>query len=135
MAALNHIPEHLRLPRKDRLGWLRSPIVRLVVFTLPGILLLAGGRTTTPYEPSDLPRSPDFLFEKLHPDNWPALILCSVLICLPGWLMYAGAEYLAEVTFARLMHVNTTPEIIWRILGFLIAFGAAFCALVRLLAT
>ncbi len=134
MTDLNHIPEHLRTPRVERCGLLRSPILRIFIFALPGILLLAGGTTATPYVPSPVPNLiTNGVASLLHPDNWPALFACSILICLPGYLLYVGADYLAEVTAARMMPADTTSAVVFRVVAYLIALAAAYYALARLL--
>lgn len=107
-----------------------SDWLRIAVFALPGVLLLVGGRSPEHNEIED-PRSlGELLATGLYPDNWATLIVCSILLCLPGWLLYRGADYLAEITFFR-VPLRTTPAIIWRILGYVIAVGAAFLALQR----
>jgi len=130
MGTLNDMPEPPQTT--NRSAWLRSSLVPVVIFVLPGILLLAGG-TSAPLDSEPAVNSAgQFFSEKLHPDNWPALLICSVLICLPGWMFYAGAEYLAEVAFAHLIPLNTTPAIIWRVLGYVVAMFASFYAFGRL---
>ena len=77
------------------------------------------------------------------------LILSMVIVCiyllnqrgkfgpaeyvLPGLLLYVGADYWAEFTFARGIPLKTTPAIIWRITGYAVTLGAVFLALQRLL--
>ena len=45
-----------------------------------------------------------------------------------------GADYLAEITFARLLPLNATPGVIWRVLGYVVGLGASWLALMRALA-
>jgi len=116
---------------------LRSFLIRAVPLILPGLLLLVGGRSapTPPSVPGAvLPRTAliDLIANALYPDNVLALMACSVLICLPGAIFVLGADYLAEVVFWR-FPLNTTPGIIWRVVGYLIAVAATVLALGRVL--
>jgi len=111
---------------------LRTFILRLLVFALPGILILAGGRSPTQAAKAHPTSMGDLVANALYPDNWGALVVCAVLICMPGVLIYAGADYLAEVTFWRGIPLEKTPAIIWRITGYVVTLGAALLALQRL---
>jgi hypothetical protein len=132
MPPLNDIPEHLQQRRTERFAWLHSPLVPTVIFVLPGVLLLAGGTSAAPYQPQIGAGIGDFAGALLHPDDWPTLLVCSVLICLPGWLFYIGADFLAELTFAHLLPLNSTPAVFWRVTGYLVAILAACAAAGRL---
>lgn len=74
----------------------------------------------------------DLVAAELYPDDWITLTICSVLICLPGILLVAGAPYLEEITFWR-VPLNMTPAGIWQGFGYVLAVLAAFLALIRLI--
>lgn len=105
-----------------------------IFFCLPGMLLIAGGRSAPLGATKEPPRDMvDLLGRELYPDRWWTLLVCAGLICLPGWAFYAGAGYLAEVTFAR-VPLQRTPEAIWHVVGFLLTAALAFILLLRALA-
>jgi hypothetical protein len=108
-------------------------ILRLSFFAIPGVLLLLGG-LSEPVRSEEARNMFDLIAQQLHPDSWPALLICSVLICLPGVLFYVGADYLAEMTFAR-VPLKTTPAIIWHVVAFVVTLALAWYALQRMLSS
>ncbi len=111
---------------------LRSFLIRGVILILPGVFLLAGGPSPVRGTPPEILDLADVVAEKLYPDDWITLLICSVLICLPGVLFVAGADYLEQITFWRIP-LNTTPGRIWRALGYILAVAAAVLALTRVI--
>lgn len=99
---------------------------------MPGVFLLAGGRSAVRGTAPEILDLADVVAEKLYPDDWATLLVCSVLICLPGVVFVVGADYLEQVTFWRIP-LNTTAGAIWRGLGYILAVGAAVLALMRLI--
>lgn len=110
---------------------LRGFAIRGIVLVLPGILLLAGGPSPAQQFPQEIRTTADYVFQQLYPDTWMMLMICSFLVCLPGLLFVVWADYLAEVTFAR-VPLNTTPAVIWRVLGYIVALVAGAFALARM---
>ncbi|RJP31911.1 MAG: hypothetical protein C4547_14705 [Phycisphaerales bacterium] len=112
--------------------WLRL-VIGVVPLVSPAVLMLAGGRSpvrSAAQLASDYPATTPVL-DALYPDNWTALVVCSILICVPGIGCVVGADYLAEVTFWR-VNLNTTPSGVWRVAGYLIALAANWLAFSRL---
>lgn len=110
-----------------------STFVRVCTLLSPGIILIAGGRSpkrASVLEPTTLS---DLILDWLYPDRWGALLICGVLVCLPGFLFVVGADFLAEITFWR-VPVTQTPGTLWRGIGYFLALGAAVMALARLIA-
>ena len=111
----------------------RSQVIRTIVFWLPGVLLVAGGRNTPLAAPVGA-RTWYLLvivYEKVYPDDWVSLCICAVLLCAPGALMYVGADYLAELPSDG-FPPRPAPAVLWRALGYLWAIGGATIALFRL---
>ncbi len=60
--------------------------------------------------------------------------MCSFLICLPGYLLWVGADVLAEVTFAK-VPLTTTPSVIWKVVAVVVAIALAAGMVERILAS
>ena len=109
----------------------RVLIIRFLIFAVPGVLLLAGGpsppRKTAPAEW----HLSDLLAHRLFLENWPGLIISAVLICLPGMLLFVGADFLAEISFVR-VPLKKTPSSFWTVMAYLVVFACSFLALARL---
>lgn len=108
-----------------------SQLLVVTYFLAPGIALLAGGTSPPRAFPKDeIDGLGDVIYIALYPDDVPSLFLCAVLICLPGPVLIWLADYLEEVPFARLP-LNTTPAIIWVVLGWVVCGLLAIWAVAR----
>ena len=79
-----------------------------VLLVLPGILIIVAGRKQPMTSPPEIVRMHDAVVNWFYPDSFVKLVLCAMVICVPGSLFVVGADYLGEVTFARLP-VSETP--------------------------
>ena len=94
-------------------------LLRVLIFSLPGILLLLGGRWPTPRQPLPPPTGlADLVWAHIYPDTWGGLFACALLICVPGPSLHMGSEYLATITFWGTRPVNETPACVWRAAGY-----------------
>lgn len=109
----------------------RAFIVRLIIFAVPGVFLLAGGISAPRKAVSPARGIGDLIFEQIYPDNWAGLLACAVLICLPGACFYLASEYLADLPAWNFHPLKSTPEAIWRAVGYVVAIIAAALALRR----
>ena len=108
----------------------RSFIFRVVILVMPAVLLLAGGRSPTRATPPEILDLSDMVAAQLYPDRWATLLICAVLICVPGLLLVTGADYLEQITFWR-VPLNTTPAALWKGFGYVLAICASVLALIR----
>jgi len=105
---------------------LKSFIIRLVYFTLPGFLMLLGGPVKGVTEPAS------GVARVFLPISWPGTFVSSVLICLPGIVFVFAADFLAEITWARGVPLNTTPGRFWVATGYVFAFAMSVITFARL---